>query len=149
MKWLQLNCFDSAETISGSGNASANHIIRDRLGFEYPRPYSLVNCFDSAETGLEVVVGLKVVEDFGWAVPFFDFDVEVREVAWFVVEMVAVLGFVGGMNPDDSVGGCVFRDGGRSLLRGCRPALACEDRSASGIVSLCRLFQDLVPHSFR
>ncbi len=51
------------------------------------------------------VVGLEVIEDFGRAVPCFDFDVEVGEVAWFVVEMVAMLGVVDWVNPDDSLGG--------------------------------------------
>jgi hypothetical protein len=53
----------------------------------------------------KVFVGLEVVEDFGGAVPLLDSDVEVREVAGFVVEVLAMLGVVSGVDLDDSVGG--------------------------------------------
>jgi hypothetical protein len=76
------------------------------------------------EPGLEVVVGLEVVEDFGWGVPVLDFDVRVWKVAWDFVVEVAMVGVVGWMNPDDSMGGdlavtILVRDRGDAEFDGC------------------------------
>ena len=57
------------------------------------------------EPCFEVFVVLEVVADFGWGVPFLNFDVEVWEVAWFFVELVAMLGVVGWVDRDDSAQG--------------------------------------------
>ena len=76
------------------------------------------------EPGFDVVVGLEVVEDFGSAVPVLDFDVEVWLVTWDFVEEVEMLGFVGRVDPDDSVG-CdlsvtiLVRDRGDAEFGGC------------------------------
>jgi len=52
LKWLQLNCADSADTICPSGKGSANWLIRKRLRRPNPRPCSPDNCALGADPNL-------------------------------------------------------------------------------------------------
>ena len=55
MKWLQLNCLDSVETMWRSGKTSAKRSMRKRLGREKPSPNSSVN--RAASVGVTSTVG--------------------------------------------------------------------------------------------
>ncbi len=94
-----------------------------------PRLTGLPNSYCSGAGGLDFLEpGFEVVEDFGWVVPFLDFDVEVGEIAWFVVEIVPVLSVVGGVDPDGSDRLSFGRGEGHSALRGFGTRLSsCRD----------------------